>query len=105
MNDDEWAERAVCRLETPDAPDLWTPDRRPIRAVMVHLEAMCARCPVIRNCAVDAVTADDAEGVYAGVWLPGKERRVARATAMRRLKQLIGEPARGVVDETLEVPA
>lgn len=104
MNDD-WRERAVCRLETPDAPDLWTPNRRPIRAVMVHLEAMCARCPVIRECAVDAVTEVEAEGVYASVWVPGKERRVARATAMRRLKQIIGEPTGDVVDETIGVPA
>ncbi|MEE3755247.1 WhiB family transcriptional regulator [Mycobacterium intracellulare] len=103
MND--WRERAVCVLETPDAPELWTPDRRPVRAVLVHLEAMCNRCPVSRDCAVHAVGEDGAEGVYAGVWVPRKGRRVARATAIRRLKRIIGEPTGDIVDEAVEVPA
>lgn len=44
-----WKGQAVCFLETPDAPELWTPDRKPARATRVHLERMCQRCPVRRE--------------------------------------------------------
>ena len=55
----QWRNRAVCCLETPDAPELWTPEHRPKCYVRVHLEQMCQRCPVRRECAADAVVRRD----------------------------------------------
>lgn len=91
-----WRARAVCYLETPDAPELWTPERRPVRDMRVHLERMCARCPVRRECAADAVLTGAEGGMYAGVWVPNHEQG-GWAAAMDVLREVAGD----AVDESL----
>lgn len=86
----EWRRRAVCLLETPDAPEVWTPERRPARNVRVHLEQMCRRCPVQPQCAADAVLSGAESGMYAGVWVPRLKDKAAWAAAMDELRQVAG---------------
>ena len=86
----QWRRRAVCFLETPDAPEVWTPDRLPARNVRVHLERMCQRCPVRRQCAADAVFAEAETGMYAGVWVPERKENNGWAAAMDKLRQIAG---------------
>lgn len=69
----DWQKRAVCYLETSDAPELWTPERRPGRTVRLHLEQMCHRCPVRRQCAAEALATEAETGIYAGVWVPERK--------------------------------
>ncbi|ORX13066.1 WhiB family transcriptional regulator [Mycobacterium xenopi] len=83
----QWRRNAVCYLETPDAPELWTPERRPPRTVRVHLEQMCRRCPVRRQCAEDAVFTQTQTGLYAGVWVPRRSEDSWEA-AMARLRAI-----------------
>jgi len=86
-----WRRQAVCLLETPDAPELWTPEHRPRSYVRVHLEQMCQRCPVRRECAADAVEAQTSEaGLYAGVWVPELRKKKQWASAMDDLRTIAG---------------
>jgi len=71
---------------------LWTPDRRPGRAVRVHLEEMCRRCPVRRRCAADAVSTAAECGMYAGVWVPQLHQLDAWVAAMAKLRVIAGMP-------------
>jgi len=91
----QWRRKAVCYLETPDAPELWTPARRPPRNVRVHLEQMCQRCPVQRQCAAHAVLTDAETGMYAGVYVPNS-REPGWAQAMQKLRQIAGLDQVGV---------
>ena len=101
----QWA-GAVCVLETSAAPELWTPDRKPKRAVFVHLESMCQRCPVRARCASNAVATEAEAGVYAGVWVLERNKKAPWAEAMTRLGHIAGvEGGQGVDDEALGVPA
>lgn len=101
-----WQRRAVCVQETSDAPELWTPDRKPARAVRVHLEQMCQRCPVRRTCAANAVSAGAEAGMYAGVWVPQRSAKKSWAAAMQRLVLIAGVDAGAITDdEALGVPA
>lgn len=77
----DWQKRAVCYLETSDAPEMWTPERRPARTVRLHLEQMCQRCPVRRQCATDALATDAETGFYAGVWVPERKDNSAHDKA------------------------
>lgn len=92
-----WKRRGVCVVETPDAPEIWTPDRKPARTVRVHLEQMCQRCPVRPNCATAAVVDEAQSGMYAGVWVPQQTEKRAWAEAMGRLERIAGVSS--VVDE------
>ncbi|MBS4730553.1 WhiB family transcriptional regulator [Mycobacterium sp. SM1] len=83
-----WRLEAVCYLESADAPELWTPERRPPRNVRVHLEAMCQRCPVRRQCAEDAVLAQTETGMYAGVWVPERKEANGWGAAMDELRRI-----------------
>ncbi|MCH9732005.1 MAG: WhiB family transcriptional regulator [Actinomycetia bacterium] len=69
----DWQKRAVCYLETSDAPEMWTPERRPQRGVREQLEQMCQRCPVRRRCATEAFITEAESGIYAGVWVPERK--------------------------------
>lgn len=61
----DWMDDAVCR------PDVaWTGDTMPDADVLRRLAAVCARCPVIAECAAYALEARCETGMYAGVWLP-----------------------------------
>lgn len=93
----EWQKRAVCYLETSDAPEMWTSDRRPHALVRKELARMCARCPVRRQCATDAVLNDEETGTYAGVYLPQNISANAgrRAVALDELREIAGMPAAG----------
>ncbi|WP_459972733.1 WhiB family transcriptional regulator [Mycobacterium sp. MUNTM1] len=84
-----WQKRSVCGLETPDVPDLWTPDHAPAQAVRVHLEQMCRRCPVLRKCAEDAVLTQAQSGFYAGVFVP-EHQATGWAGAMDQLCAIAG---------------
>jgi WhiB family redox-sensing transcriptional regulator len=93
----EWQKRAVCYLETSDAPEMWTSDRRPHGLLRKELERMCARCPVRRRCATEAVLNDEETGTYAGVYLP---RNISanvgrRAAALNELRVIAGLPPAG----------
>lgn len=85
-----WRRQAVCFLETSDAPELWTPDHLPGRTVRGHLEQMCRRCPVRRQCAAEAVSSDAEGGIYAGVWVPDSHQRKSWAAAMALLRGIAG---------------
>lgn len=62
----EWMERAAC---TPDPA--WTADITPAHHVLARLAAICATCPVSRECAAYALSTPDVDcGMYGGVWLP-----------------------------------
>ena len=88
----EWQREAVCFLETPDAPELWKADRKPRLPVLVHLERMCQRCPVRRDCAAEAVANGDQAGMHAGVWVPERSSssRKSWEAAMQRLELIAG---------------
>jgi len=101
-----WQRRAVCVQETSDAPELWTPDRKPARIVRVHLEQMCQRCPVRRTCAANAVNTGAETGMYAGVWVPQRSAEKSWVAAMQRLQLIAGIDRRaGADDNVLGVPA
>ena len=91
----EWQKRAVCYLETSDAPEMWTSDRRPHELLRKELQRMCARCPVRERCAGEAVFSDAETGTYAGVYLPQNIAANAgrRATAMEELRVIAGRPS------------
>lgn len=86
-----WRARSLCVQETPDAPELWTSDRRPKRALLVLLQRVCDSCPVQTECATDAVTSGGQTGMYAGRHLPEKrENNPLWASAMDELRQIAG---------------
>lgn len=92
----QWQREAVCFLETPDVPELWSADRAPRRSVLVHLEQMCQRCPVRRDCAADAVANGEQAGMHAGVWVPERSSSSRKAwdAAMNRLELIAGTTGR-----------
>lgn len=90
IREQQWRKQAVCYLETSDAPELWTPEHRPKQDVRVHLEQMCRRCPVGRQCAGDAVASGAESGLYAGVWVPERRKKTQWALAMARLGEIAG---------------
>lgn len=92
-----WQRWAVCVQETSDAPELWTPDRKPAGAVRVHLERMCRRCPVRRTCAANAVHTGAQAGMYAGVWVPQRRPEKAWVAAMQRLVLVAGGVEAGAI--------
>lgn len=93
----EWQKRAVCYLETPDAPELWTSDRRPHGLLRKELQRMCNRCPVRSRCAAEAVFSDAEAGTYAGVYLPQNNaaNNQRRAMALDELRSVAGLPPAG----------
>ena len=93
----EWQKRAVCYLETSDAPEMWTSDRRPHGLLRKELQRMCARCPVRARCAADAVFTDAETGTYAAVYLPQNiaANAARRAAAMDELRVIAGLPPAG----------
>jgi WhiB family transcriptional regulator, redox-sensing transcriptional regulator len=97
----EWRRRAVCLLETPDAPEVWTPERQPARKVLVHLEQMCRSCPVQSQCAADAVLSGAESGMYAGVWVPQRKPKKSWFAAMHKLQLRAG----GLLDEPAALEA
>lgn len=91
----QWQKRAVCYLETSDAPEMWTSDRRPRDLLRKELQRMCQRCPVRVQCATEAVLTDAETGTYAGVYLPQNiTANVARRTvALNELRAIAGLPS------------
>lgn len=85
-----WKLRGACSVQTPDVPDMWTPDHRPPQPVMVHLQQICAECPVRRQCAAEAVATGAQTVVAGGLFVP--ERRLTRswAAAMGKLADIAG---------------
>lgn len=99
-----WQDQAVCFVETGATPELWTPEHRPRRAVRVHLEGMCQRCPVRQECARNAVLMGEQAGMYAGVFVP--ERREPRwSAAMAELRVIAGISGEYSTLPALAVPA
>jgi WhiB family transcriptional regulator, redox-sensing transcriptional regulator len=63
-----WRLRAACR--TVDSAVFFSPDgeRGPARQVReARAKAICAGCPVIRECAISALTAGERYGVWGGL--------------------------------------
>lgn len=87
-----WGQHAVCHRETPDTPELWTPERRPVAKVWPHLQQMCQRCPVRQRCAQEAVHNGDQCGIYAGVFVPDRRNEVRWDEAMAALRGIAGQP-------------
>lgn len=90
---ERWGAEAVCYRETPDAPELWTPERRPAQPVWTHLQQMCQRCPVRRRCAAEAVATEQQSGIYAGVFVPERRKSKTWAAAMKQLRGIAAESA------------
>ena len=82
-----WAQDAACR----PSPH-WTSDERPQGQIEANLAAICAGCPVRRECAAHAVDSRAESGTYAGVWLPprqpGARREVGWERARRKLTMI-----------------
>jgi WhiB family transcriptional regulator, redox-sensing transcriptional regulator len=97
-----WRKWAACSLETPDVPELWTPERCPPRPVLVHLQQICASCPVRGQCAADAVLTGAETGLYAGVWVPAHTRYAGWVAAMDDLRRVAGP---GYLAAALEMSA
>jgi hypothetical protein len=81
-----WGREAVCAVETGAVPELWTSDRRPTGVVGAELERMCARCPVLAQCARQALEDRAESGIYAGVWVPGLDQQQRWQRAMDALR-------------------
>ncbi|SIJ20864.1 transcription factor WhiB [Mycobacteroides abscessus subsp. abscessus] len=97
-----WQSRAQCRSELEAAPELWTSDRTPRKAVRVHLEAVCARCPVARECATAAILSEAQCVFVAGVYVPEPAQRARYAAAMEELSQISCMPVPEVPAEVVE---
>jgi WhiB family transcriptional regulator, redox-sensing transcriptional regulator len=71
----EWWSLAACQHAD---PDLFFPISAagPARAQLVGAKAVCARCPVRRDCLHYALAADPVQGVWGG--LTEEERRLLR---------------------------
>lgn len=74
----EWRERAACRDED---PELFFPigDGALAQAQMERAKAICARCPVVRECLAWALKTGQDAGVWGG--LTEQERRQLRRDA------------------------
>lgn len=83
-------------MQTPDAPEMWTPERRPARPVMVRLQQICDECPVRRRCAAEAVASSAETWVAAGVFIPAQKRARGWAAAMEELERIAGADYLGV---------
>lgn len=76
-----WQLRAVCRPENGHDPEVWFPpsprpyatrvEQRAARQRRLELEerakALCAQCPVRRECLEDANANDEREGIWGGM--------------------------------------
>jgi WhiB family redox-sensing transcriptional regulator len=93
-----WSSKAACFLETSSAPELWTPDRQPARALRKSMESLCYRCPVRRQCAAEAIRAHAEGGLFAGVWMPDRGERGKWDDAVGLLREIAGESAQFGVD-------
>ena len=76
-----WRESAACaRVD----PELFHPERGPgERRAMASAKAVCARCPVQRECLDDALEADDRYGIWGGL-LPHEREDIRRRRGMTR---------------------
>lgn len=104
VDDRDWQARSACKRETPDAPELWTTDRRPPRPVLVWLERMCEGCPVKRECAQAAVDSAGQAGMYAGRHIPERRSKLWD-DRMDELRAIAGNPSPAADIELLAVPA
>lgn len=62
-----WRLHADCR-QHPDLP--WTADTAPHYDDAALMTAICAACPVWRECAEHLLSAKNQGGFWAGVWIP-----------------------------------
>lgn len=80
-----WEGRAAC-YRHPSLDD-WFPDktdRNNWRKAAMRAAAVCATCPVRRQCALRALANDERDGVWAGVLLePGAAARRSQRQALR----------------------
>lgn len=118
----DWRKRVACRNRL-DLP--WTPESRPDVVAIIEMRALCANCPVIRECAEYGLTQPG--GFYAGVWQPwakegarrdeegGQGNRLSARNALRKVRDsathvvvnapVVKEPdvpAEPAVDELIE---
>lgn len=90
-----WVIRARCG----DFQELpWTSDIEPATKYLMTMQSICARCPVVRDCADHALTSNGGKGIeggfYAGIWVPWLSTdttvsRTARDRALLRLRGLL----------------
>ncbi len=76
-----WRESAACaRVD----PELFHPERGPgERRAMAQAKAVCARCPVQRECLDDALEQDDRYGIWGGL-LPHEREDIRKQRGMTR---------------------
>lgn len=94
-----WRRSALCAIETSGAPELWTSDRKPRGIVAEELRQICSRCPVLAQCAADAVATEAELGTYAGVYVSSRTEKSRWYAAMAQLRKVAAPSGR------LEVPA
>ena len=85
-----WFEYAACR----PSPH-WTSDEPPQGHIEARLAAICAGCPVRRECAAWAVNERAESGTYAGVYLPPRWPGARRQIGWERARRQLGRIARG----------
>lgn len=92
-----WRLRALCRGRDPEdydltfSKDLGEDETRDSRA-----RALCEGCPVMVECAAEALEPLAVGTVRAGVWIPDWGRTRRRTTARQRLEEIV---AHGLIAE------
>ncbi|NUP32071.1 MAG: WhiB family transcriptional regulator [Streptomycetaceae bacterium] len=75
MSSLDWMERGICA--TSDTPELWTPDQESKEAIEEAV-AICATCPVVRDCLIYALDNEERSGVWGGASSKTRGRLLAR---------------------------
>ena len=93
----EWVTKAQCRrvdpamMDAPDARGLFAGKHpgpaRLWRAYLVN-GTICEGCPVVRECAADAVEVDEAHVIRGGIPIPARMHSRARAVVMEGMKRV-----------------
>lgn len=82
-----WHRNAMCATEKPERWDL--PQGLKVPAQQRHANLMCAGCPVVRQCAADALRHQDRAIIRAGVHIPDHTHGDVRV-AIRELARRAG---------------
>lgn len=88
FEDEPWRGRAACRTSDPED---WFPvstSGARVRTVVLA-RRYCAGCPVLRDCAHDAMANRDAEGIRAGVLLSSGSPYRPSAAALGGLRSVV----------------
>lgn len=91
-----WYDRAACSGDDPDRYETpmsigtaWGRGRREVVREALEAGSLCDGCPVIRECARDAVRCDDSGTIRAGIPVPDKSRPSSRHLLARTRAALL----------------